>query len=186
MVNYAQQAYREKIADGRSRIRGFRDIDRFVFKHAKGRILELGCGEFPYFADSFKVDIARLEHIDMVHDLNYPIELNSNRFDTIIAIELIEHLWNVDGFLDECYRLLKKDGSFIVSTPNVLYWKNRINVLLGNDEWFNNGGEHLWYFSPRSFVAKLKQHRFRVVKLEPLGLTKSLMLCGGFIALAKK
>ena len=39
-------------------------------------------------------------------------------FDVVVSFETIEHLKNYRRFLDECRRVLKKDGLFICSTPN--------------------------------------------------------------------
>ena len=38
-------------------------------------------------------------------------------FDVIIATEILEHLWNPHGFLDEAYRVLKTPGHLIVEVP---------------------------------------------------------------------
>jgi len=42
----------------------------------------------------------------------------AKQFDVIVAGEVIEHLSNIEGFLDSCYRHLKKGGKLIISTPN--------------------------------------------------------------------
>lgn len=39
-------------------------------------------------------------------------------FDVVVAFEMIEHLKNPTRFLNEVRRVLKKDGSLIISTPN--------------------------------------------------------------------
>ena len=41
----------------------------------------------------------------------------ANTFDVVLASEIIEHLWNPNGFVEEAYRILKTDGHLIVSTP---------------------------------------------------------------------
>jgi 2-polyprenyl-3-methyl-5-hydroxy-6-metoxy-1,4-benzoquinol methylase len=52
-------------------------------------------------------------------------------FDGILASEVIEHLINVDHFLDEVRRVLKDDGLFVVTTPNLASWINRLSLLIG-------------------------------------------------------
>jgi ubiquinone/menaquinone biosynthesis C-methylase UbiE len=42
----------------------------------------------------------------------------SNSFDIIISFETIEHLQNVEAYLREMARLLRPDGTFLVSTPD--------------------------------------------------------------------
>ncbi|NQU05061.1 MAG: class I SAM-dependent methyltransferase [Calditrichaeota bacterium] len=43
----------------------------------------------------------------------------SEFFDVIISFEVFEHITNVEHYVSEAYRMLKKDGLFIMSTPNV-------------------------------------------------------------------
>jgi 2-polyprenyl-3-methyl-5-hydroxy-6-metoxy-1,4-benzoquinol methylase len=41
----------------------------------------------------------------------------SNIFDVVIASEIMEHLWNPHSLINEAHRVLKPDGSLIISTP---------------------------------------------------------------------
>ena len=41
----------------------------------------------------------------------------SKSFDVILASEIMEHLWNPHGLIEEAYRVLKENGYFIISTP---------------------------------------------------------------------
>ncbi len=52
------------------------------------------------------------------------IDLPDHSVDVVFAGESIEHVFNVDAFLDEVHRVLAPGGTFIVTTPNaeaVLY-----------------------------------------------------------------
>jgi len=46
------------------------------------------------------------------------LDLDPNHFDVVISFETIEHLPNYEKFLQGVKKCLKKDGLFIVSTPN--------------------------------------------------------------------
>ena len=46
------------------------------------------------------------------------LDLPDASVDVFFAGESIEHVFNVDAFLDEVYRVLKPGGRFIVTTPN--------------------------------------------------------------------
>lgn len=48
------------------------------------------------------------------------LPLVTNSVDALVSMQVIEHLWDVPGFLDECQRVLKPGGLFILSTPNRL------------------------------------------------------------------
>jgi len=69
-------------------------------------------------------------------DLNSPLPFKGETFDIITAFEIIEHLVNTDNFISEAFRLLKKGGVFIISTPNLASWLNRLILLSGYLPWF--------------------------------------------------
>jgi ubiquinone biosynthesis O-methyltransferase len=48
------------------------------------------------------------------------LALGNNKFDCILFLEIIEHVENPGLVLDTCHKLLKTDGTLIVSTPNAL------------------------------------------------------------------
>ena len=41
----------------------------------------------------------------------------ANSFDVVIALEILEHLWNPHGFLNEVHRVLKDNGRLIIEVP---------------------------------------------------------------------
>lgn len=185
-MEYEKSRYRNLLKSQRKDIsRSIRDIGNYLRSNVSEdkQIMELGCGEYPYFSSSTKSDIAPMKGCVRI-DCNRPFGLKK-KFDFVVAIELIEHLWNVDGFLEEVKKILKPDGFAIISTPNVKYWRVRLDLVLGKDRFFDNDGAHLWYFSPDSFRRKSEEHGFDVVEIKPLGATKILDLAGGFIAKLK-
>ena len=52
-------------------------------------------------------------------------------FHTVVAIEVIEHVKNQDAFMSEVLRVLKQDGTLILSTPNKRNLVARIANLFG-------------------------------------------------------
>jgi len=185
--DFTTKAQRHRIAKKREALKYTLKLkSALIRKWSFGKILELGCGEFPEFEDSVKVDIAKIKMKNYIRaDLNFPLPIKG-KFDTIIALEIIEHLYNVNTFLNECYRLLKKGGKLIISTPNVKYWMNRIWLLFGDDRWFDNQGTDYFYFSPESLKKILERHGFIIEEMKSVGRNKFLSICGGFIVLAKK
>ena len=60
-----------------------------------------------------------------------PEELNSNReFDVILNMEVVEHVTNIDLFIKNCSKLIKKDGIMFVATINKNL-KSYIFAILG-------------------------------------------------------
>lgn len=76
--------------------------------------------------DNFKLyDV--IEFLNL--DLNKELSLN-RKFDSILAIEIIEHLENPYKLIRDCNELLNDNGILVISTPNITNYKSRLSFLL--------------------------------------------------------
>lgn len=98
--------------------------------------------------------------IDVEKD-KFPFE--NQYFDVITCFEVIEHLREPSNMLTEVHRILKNDGCFIISTPNVSWWYLRLKLLLGI--WSFHDPDHIRFFTPRSLKECLNFFGFKVVKI---------------------
>lgn len=55
------------------------------------------------------------------------IAFRANTFDVVSAFEVLEHVEHYDAFLKETHRVLKKGGTFIVSTPNKFVYSHGLD-----------------------------------------------------------
>jgi len=113
------------------------------------KYLDLGCGDGSFTLkvaevlgarEVYGIDVAG-ELVDKVRRKGikaYVADLNTDRlpftdgeFDVVSAFEVIEHLWNTDNMVSEAYRVTKKGGLFILTTPNLASWVNRLLLLFG-------------------------------------------------------
>ena len=56
----------------------------------------------------------------------------ANSFDVVIALEILEHLWNPSTFIDEAHRILKTNGHLIIEVPEGeegLRWDSHIQYF---------------------------------------------------------
>lgn len=74
----------------------------------------------------------------------------SRAFDLVVAFEVIEHLTDQRAFLQECARVLKRDGLLIVSSPNRLYYAES-RAKTGPNPF------HTHEFEAQEFVSELEQ-----------------------------
>ncbi len=99
-----------------------------------GRVLDIGCGSFPYFLSTtrFKEKYGVDGSIDETLFQKSPIKLkklnveitnltfSNNFFDVVIMLAVFEHIHPefIHKVLNDIYRVLKKDGQLIITTPS--------------------------------------------------------------------
>lgn len=86
--------------------------------------------------DISEKSLKRSEHIcDKVQIANFEIDkfgFDSDFFDILLSIEVIEHLLHPQNYISEIKRVVKSDGLILMSTPNVVSLIARIRMLLGH------------------------------------------------------
>lgn len=96
------------------------------------------------------------------------IPFEDESFDLVFAGEIIEHLVDTDGFLNEVHRCLKPGGHLILTTPNLASFENRLRLLLGfYPMWLNwnlGGAGHVRAYTPRILKHQLREHGFSIAK----------------------
>jgi 2-polyprenyl-3-methyl-5-hydroxy-6-metoxy-1,4-benzoquinol methylase len=60
---------------------------------------------------------------------SFPFQNDS--FHALFAGEIIEHIFDIEGFMSECNRVLKKNGIIVITTPNLAAFQDRILFLFG-------------------------------------------------------
>jgi SAM-dependent methyltransferase len=136
-----------------------------------GFVLNIGYGGKDY-------DIKNCKHVTLDIQRGHPsvwgtaeqLPFKSDIFDLVIATEIIEHLRYPKQLLDEVYRILKVDGKWLMSTPNVATLMNRMALLcLGRfcpDRELHHGrdGGHLHFWGTEYLLEVLNENGFKVVK----------------------
>lgn len=104
----------------------------------KGKVLDIGCGSYPYFListefnEKYGIDpslrISSLENIilsklDISRSL---LPFKDNFFDVIVMLAVFEHIEKdkLDLVLLETFNMLKKDGVSIITTPSP--WSDKL------------------------------------------------------------
>jgi len=114
-------------------------------------------------------------------DLNSdPLPFKDGFFDVVLMEEVIEHLTNPDNAIREAHRVLKAGGAFLLSTPNLAWWLNRLALLFGYQPYWSevstmyNVGKfgrdkrlplsgHLRLYTHRALKQLLELHGFKVI-----------------------
>jgi len=137
-------------------------------------VIDVGCGrgDFLRFARRHRPDL-ELTGIDVAANeaaegmrfiqgdiLRYPLH---DRFDAVLSFQVIEHLPNVDEFLNRLLGLVQPGGMLSVSTPNsasTLYLAARFGKAIGFDLPYNRlySSHHLQHFTRRSLSRLFARH----------------------------
>lgn len=159
--------------------------ENILLKNSSAKLLDIGCATGAFLAllqnngwDVTGVEIspcAEYARENRKLDIkNIPLEecnFASGIFDVILASHLIEHLNDPRNFLLEVFRILKKDGYFFVTTPNISGFQAR---LFGSN-WRSAIFDHLYLFSKRTLSKLLKDTGFKIESCRTWGgLAKGL------------
>jgi 2-polyprenyl-3-methyl-5-hydroxy-6-metoxy-1,4-benzoquinol methylase len=81
-------------------------------------------------------NILEIEHDNFVEgDMTKTLPINDKSCDVVVCIDGIEHISKQFDFVREVNRILKNNGEFIISTPN-------ISSLRSRWKWFTTGHHH--------------------------------------------
>ena len=100
-------------------------------KYVKGKLLDAGAGRLAYkfllqpYCNQYKsIDIAdRLGKVEIIGDIQR-MGLRGNSFDTVFCSQVLEHVPKPQEAINECYRVLKEGGYFLLSVPHLSYLHN--------------------------------------------------------------
>jgi len=125
-----------------------KNIIYLLEKNSEAKIIDIGCGDGQE-STLFKKKIGcediegvdglrgRLEVADkrgvttIYADLEKKWQLPSNTYDVVISNQVIEHLVDIDNFIEEALRILKPGGYCVISTENLSSWHNVFALVFG-------------------------------------------------------
>ncbi|MGN9759982.1 class I SAM-dependent methyltransferase [Streptomyces sp. SD31] len=165
--------------------------------HPPATVLDVGCGDGSAAAVAARVlDGHRIVGVDWSQDAlrraarrlpsvvrgqlsDGGLPFASGSADAVLFSEVVEHLVDPDGALDELRRVLRPGGHLMLSTPNLAAWYNRALLLGGVQPVFSEvslrrvhgrpGSQvvgHLRLFTARALREFVTASGFEVVRLE--------------------
>jgi SAM-dependent methyltransferase len=141
-------------------------------RHAKGRLLDLACGNVPFFlayrdyiSDNICVDwtstLHKNNYLDFECDLTKPLPFKDEEFDTIILSDVLEHIPQPETLWKEMFRILSVDGKIIMNVPFYYCLHEQPHDYYRYTE-----------FALRRFV---ENSGLKVIQLEPVGGAPEIM-----------
>lgn len=150
------------------------------------RFLDIGCGKGTLcrlvkgsYTDIYGVDISQ-NALNIAKTYNIKtkkINLNEEKlpfedgyFDSIACLDIIEHIFDPIGLVNEIERVLRSGGTLVISAPNIRYWRHLFILIIKgrfpstSDETEHYDGGHLHYFTYKDLEQILINCRFDVVQ----------------------
>ncbi len=184
------------------------EMKKFINIVKGKRVLDLGSGIGIFnkvfrnlgFKEIFSVD--NNERNLEINDANKKFLLNlenrlpfpNNYFDFCFASEIIEHLREREQFLKEIYRVLKKNGYLLLTTPNkdslIAKFDKMIGRFVINGLWTGHSYEHRYVYGYDEIQEIIEKIGFRICKVEtfylfyglPIKTKTSLGMCTWILA----
>ena len=130
-------------------------------------ILDFGCGQGAFSqrlvdigmivdacdinTDQIKANVNKKITLDLNKEINP--DSFSDKYDMLIALEILEHLQNPCKYLNDCLTLLKDDGIIVLSTPNISNFVSRLRFfMMGSLIAFENPDLAHGHITPLSFI----------------------------------
>ena len=127
-----------------------------------GTVLDIGgstkSGYHALFSDAKKITTVNINPTygcDLVFDIQKPFPLESNSFDTVVSMNVLEHVFDFQPVFSEVHRVLKPGGTFVSSTPFMFH------IHGSPDDYFR--------YTEGALGALAKKYGFQVDKIEVLG-----------------
>lgn len=152
-----------------------------------------------------RAKLAQKKEINVwIGDLNSKWNINDNSIDVLTANQVIEHVSDIDHFISEIKRVLKKGGYAIISTENGSSWHNIFASIMGwqifsltnvskkqsgignplalhqNEKSVTSSWTHKTIFNYRGLIDLFRLYGFRVVEIKGSGYHPFLPIFGKY------
>lgn len=139
---------------------------RFASKHAGQTILDLGCGYGAYslalreqgrgcVGCDINMDYLKVASADGLPTVaaNGVLPFPDKSFDTVILLEVLEHVPEIEALLQEAFRVARKN--VLVTVPNA----EDLELLKGNDVTYAHmlSSDHVHFFDPDGLSQLLRR-----------------------------
>lgn len=113
------------------------------------------------------------------------LDIPRKKYDYIIFADILEHLPRPDLVLQDSAKYLKKEGSILISLPNIARLEIRLKLLLGSFDYTYGGilsEDHLRFFTRKTANDLINKSGYTVINTIPTGLGYHIRPLSSFLA----
>ncbi len=144
-----------------------------------GRVLDVGSGTGAFVAalrnagwqaDGLEPDatarkVAQADYGVALLEIDRLFSLPAGSFDAITLWHVLEHVHDLNAYMQQFHRLLRPGGSLLIALPNY----TSLDATYFGKWWAAyDVPRHLYHFSPRSVELLSQKHRFSLRRLRPM------------------
>lgn len=124
-------------------------------------------------------------------DASKKFPFKDNTFHIIYAGDIIEHLYDTEFFLRECYRCMVDNGILVLTTPNLATLQDRIRFLFGKSPRQVNPNHEFLKLHIRQFTYSMLKETLIINGFKPIEVRTNFIrlrirkLCVDFQIIAK-
>ncbi|MGI6680409.1 MAG: class I SAM-dependent methyltransferase [Bdellovibrionota bacterium] len=82
-------------------------------------------------------------------------------YDIVLLLDVLEHTVDNDKFFKQVVSLLNKNGTLLLSVPNIAHWYPRFSLLFGNFDYKEKGildNTHLRFYTRKTIINFVLAH----------------------------
>jgi len=156
--------------------------EKIKSKIKNGKILEIGCGNGYLLQtlqnngfDCYGIEPSPMAYSHAKNVLDLHVENNflhnssffNQKFDVIIMVDVVEHLSDMQKFMQQIIRVLNPNGYIFITTGNI----ESFTAKFARSNWgYFISWEHLSFFNPESIEYLLKTNSFDNIEIEKTSL----------------
>ncbi|MEI7668818.1 MAG: glycosyltransferase [Pseudomonadota bacterium] len=150
---------------------GFESSHSFAIKNIenKQRVLNIGLEE-KYSSNTLKNNGFFVDDFDWYKNEGNLSSLNSDNFDAILILDVIEHLPNPELFMENLHKwCVNQNPKIIITTPNIAFFIQRIMLLFGQFNYGKRGildKTHTRLFTFASLRRIIRNSGYNLVSIE--------------------